>query len=169
MRRFVDPGGIPHLAVRPDHVTDIYRMFELLGYATGRTEAADSVSGVIRSEMAEIEDAYRSAAPLRVAYVLGGTPPWVSGPGTYIDEVLTLLGGHNVFSDLGNLYAAVSPEEFLVRDIDVVVASSVGDFDPALAPEARVVTVGADLEVPGPHIVEATRRLAARLRGDGGS
>ena len=50
----LDALGIPHLAVRPDHIEDIYLMFDLLGYATGRSEAADSVSAVIRSRSARM-------------------------------------------------------------------------------------------------------------------
>ena len=102
---------------------------------------------------------------LRVAYVLGGTPPWVSGPGTYIDEIVSLAGGDNVFDDLGALYSAVSPEQLRTRDIDVVLVSGAGTFDARLAPGARVVDVGDALEIPGPGVVDAAYHVAELMHG----
>jgi iron complex transport system substrate-binding protein len=101
---------------------------------------------------------------LRVVYVLGGAPPWVAGPGTYLDELIRLAGGVNVFSDLGSLYAAVSPEEFIARDIDVVLLSEGAAFDRDLAHGARILDVGSWVEVPGPAVTDAARTIARLLR-----
>jgi iron complex transport system substrate-binding protein len=97
--------------------------------------------------------------------VLGGTPPWVAGPDTYIDQVVSLAGGENVFSDLGALYSSVSPEQLLTRDIDVVLLSGAATFDGALAPGARVVPIGDVLEIPGPGVVSAAHLVAEMLHG----
>ena len=164
-RERLDALGIPYVTVRPDGLADIFETARLLGRVTGREQAADSLERALRRGL---DDTARAAAllpRLRVAYVLGGTPPWVAGPGTYIDEVLSLLGGDNVFSDLGALYSAVSPEELRSRDIDVVLVSSLGDFDGGLTPGARVVAIGDALEIPGPGVVEAAREVAELMHG----
>jgi len=161
----LDQLGIRHLAVRPDRIDDIYEMITLLGQATGRTPAADVLVRSLREGLDEVALAVAGWPRLRVAYVLGGTPPWVAGPGTYIDEVISLIGGDNTFRDLGALYSAVSREEFRTRTIDVVLVSSTGDFDPSLTPGARVLTTGDLLEMPGPEIVEAARSVAQILHG----
>jgi hypothetical protein len=57
----------------------------------------------------------------------------------------------------------VSPEQIRAREIDVVLVSSAGDFDPTLAPGARIVEVGGTLEIPGPGTAEAAWRLAELL------
>ena len=101
----------------------------------------------------------------RVAYVLGGSPPWVSGPGTYIHEVITLVGGENVFRDLGPLYSAVSFEEILNREIDVVLIPNEAAADPFLSQDARIEVFGPELEMPGPDVVEAASRVAELLHG----
>ena len=155
--------GIPLLAIRPDRIDDIYRTIELLGLAIGDQAAADSLAVTIRDALGAAEAAARSLPRLRVAYVLGGTPPWVAGPGTYIEEVVSLVGGDNVFADLDLLYAAVSPEEFRTRAIDVVLVSEAGGFDRTLAPGARVEVVGGALEIPGPGVVDAAYLIAERL------
>jgi len=161
----LDDLGITHLAVRPDHVDDIYRTARMLGVATGHEAQADSLVEAIRTGLSGLSDRVAALPRRRVAYVLGGTPPWVSGPGTYIDEIVSLVGGDNVFSDLRVLYTAVSPEQLLTRDIEVVLASGVASFDATLAPGARVAHVGDALEIPGPDVVNAAYRVAELLHG----
>jgi iron complex transport system substrate-binding protein len=100
---------------------------------------------------------------VRVAYVLGGDPPWVAGPGTYISELMTLAGGTNVFSDLGRLYAPVSPEELVERDIDVVLLAAGSTLDRALVQGSRVVEVNGDVERPGPDVGRSARDVARAI------
>jgi ABC-type Fe3+-hydroxamate transport system substrate-binding protein len=82
-----------------------------------------------------------------------------------VDEIIRLAGGVNVFGDLGSLYAAVSPEELVARDIDVVLLQKESTFDRRLVDGARIVEVGGALELPGPAVAEAAREVARALRG----
>ena len=157
--------GIPYLAVRPDRLEDVYETSRLLGEVTGHAAAGDSLARAIEEGLRETAGATAGWPRLRVAYVLGGTPPWVSGPGTYLSQVVDLVGGDNVFSDLDALYAGVSPEELIVREIDVVLLSGAADFDPSLTPGARIVDIGTALEIPGPSVVDAARRVAELMHG----
>jgi iron complex transport system substrate-binding protein len=161
----LDALGIEHLAVRPDRIADIYETARLLGEATGYAAAADSLVETIRGGLATVAASVRGLERVQVAYVLGGTPPWVAGPGTYIDEVVSLAGGENVFADLGALYSAVSPEELRTRDIQVVLLSAGAAYDRSLAPGARVEVVGDALEIPGPGVVDAAYHVAELLHG----
>lgn len=161
----LDDLGIPHLSVRPDHVDDIYRTARILGAVTGHDAQADSLVAAIRAGLDELAARAAALPRERVAYVLGGTPPWVSGSGTYIDEVVSLAGGDNVFSDLDVLYSSVSPEQLRTRDIDVVLVSAEGSFDASLTPGARVEVVGDALEIPGPDVVSAAYHVAELLHG----
>jgi len=147
--------GIPHLAIRLDDVDDIFSTIRLLGAVTGR------------ARLEEVRAGASGIAVVRAVYLLGGDPPWVAGPGTYVDELISLAGGVNVFSDLGSLYAAVSPEELVSRDIDVVLAPVGASVDPTLVGRARVVRVGGELELPGPGVAEAAREVARALHGGG--
>lgn len=161
----LDDLGIPHIAVRPDGIADVLETVRLLGQATGRRAEADSLTTAIRFDLARLEARVAPLPRKSVAYVLGGTPPWVAGPGTYIHELVTLVGGDNVFADLGALYAPVSPEEVRSRRIEVVLASGVEAFDRSLAPEARIEIVDEGLEIPGPDLAISALRLAELLHG----
>lgn len=161
----LDELGIRHVAVRPVRLDDIFTTTAIVGVVTGRQEAADSIARSIRAGLDHLRDRAADLPRLRVAYVLGGSPPWVSGPDTYIVEVLELIGGDNVFDDLGASYASVSPEELRTREIDVVLVSSDETIDASLVPGARFELIGADLESPGPGVVDAARRVAEAMHG----
>lgn len=159
----LDDLGIRHVAVRPVTLDDVYETNRVVGSLLGRERAADSLSAAIRQGLSALSDAAAHLPRRRVAYVLGGSPPWVSGSDTYISQILNLVGGDNVFGDLGAPYQAVSPEALRSRAIDVVFVARAGAFDEALTPGARIEVVGDALQVPGPDVVEEARALATVL------
>jgi iron complex transport system substrate-binding protein len=161
----LDQLGIPHVAVRPDRVEDIYLTVELIGRTVGEPTRADSLVDVIRGGLDRAAATVRALPRVRFAYVLDGTPPWVAGTGTFIDDVLSLMGGDNAFADLGALYAPVSPEQFRLRSIDVVLLAGVQPFDSTLTPGARLERLGGTLDLPGPSVVVAARRVGEILHG----
>ena len=162
----LDELEIPHIAVRPDRLTDLYASVRLLGKATGTEAAADSIVASIKNDLADLQRRTSEKPKVHAAYILGGSPPWVAGPDSYIDEILTLAGGRNVFSDLGFLYGSVSPEQLRVRKIDVVLISDRSQFDPRLTPGSRIEEIGNTLELPGPNIAETARHIARILHDD---
>jgi len=161
----LDGLGIPSLAIRPDRISDVLESARLVGAATGRAAAADSLARSVQFALDSVRAAFAERPTVQVAYVLGGDPPWVAGPGTYIQELLEIAGGHNAFEDLGSLYAAVSVEEFFARRIDVILTPDAGRLDPRIAAGSRVVAVGGALELPGPGVAAAARRVAFLLHG----
>ena len=163
----LDELGIPHVAIRPDGIDDIMETLRLLGAVTGRGAAADSLVATLESELARVRAHARTLPPVRTAYVLGGDPPWVAGPGTYIDEILSLAGGVNAFRELGSLYASVSLEEFVARDIQVVLTPDPGRLNRRALGDARVQATGDALELPGPGVAEAAWRVFRLLHPDG--
>jgi iron complex transport system substrate-binding protein len=161
----LDELGIRHVAIRPDRLQGVYAAALLLGRVTGADATADSLVRAIESGLAELSQWVAQLPRLRTVYVVGGTPPWIAGPNTYIDEILGLVGGDNAFDDLQLLYSAVSPEELRAREIDVVLVSEASEFDATLTPRARIVEIGSVLEIPGPNVVDAAWRVAELLHG----
>ncbi|MDX1567267.1 MAG: ABC transporter substrate-binding protein [Longimicrobiales bacterium] len=157
--------GIPHLAVRPDGIEDVRRIVRMMGQVARVPNRADSLVAEMDSTLSRIAGRVGSRPPRRVAFVLGGSPPWVAGPGTFVDELIHLAGGRNAFSDLGDLYGPVSREAFVARDIDLVLTTRRGelDFVPSDIPVRRVP---AGVETPGLDLGESARILARILHPD---
>ncbi len=154
--------GISHLAVRPDGLQDIRNIILNLGLITGRRWEADSLLNDMATELEALQNRVAGLPRIRVAYLLGGNPPWVAGPGSYIHELLELAGGTNVFTDLDALYGPVNAEVFLVRKIDLILAPEGTEI---ILPDASIPIrrVSPDLEIPGPTLAQQARTLARAI------
>ena len=158
----LDNMGIRHMAVRLDGMADVRALIEDLGSVAGRPDRAVELVAEMDAVLADIQARVREAPRVRVAYILGGTPPWVAGPDTFIHELLVIAGGENVFADLEALYGPVSREEFLIREIDILLAPE-GVEVHIPATNVPLVRVSPALELPGPDLAEAARDLAEIL------
>lgn len=158
----LDDMGVRHFAVRLDRVEDVRALVAELGALTGLQDRAGELAAEMDATLGEIQRRVKGRPRVRVAYILGGNPPWVAGPGTFIDELLASAGGENSFSDLEALYGPVSPEEFLVREIDLLLAPEGGEV---FLPSAGIplLRVSSALELPGPDLAQAAWHLAELL------
>ncbi len=159
--RRLDAVGIPHLGVRPDRIDDVVRMTRMLGALTGAEAAAEEVVAGIQGELEAVARAVGPAPRPRVGILLGGDPPWVAAGGTFIDEVVLVAGGDNVFADVGPLYAPVSVEEVLRRNPELLLLTE-GARIPSGLRGLPVVRAPGTLQSPGPEL-GATARAVARL------
>ena len=151
--------GVPHFAVQPDGIEDVLTIIADLGRITGASDAAEAMLRQIREDLDDVARHVAALPEPRVAYILDGDPPWVAGPGTYIDELMEVAGGNNVFDDLGPLYAPVSMEALLDRGLDLILLSNGLTPPPALAHVASVV-LPASVEIPGPRLGQAAWDIA---------
>ena len=150
---------IPHFAVQPDGIEDVLTIIRDLGRITGASDAADAMHREIRDALDDVARRVAELPEPRVAYILGGDPPWVAGPGTYIDELMAVAGGNNVFDNLGPLYAPVSMEALLDRNLDLILLSN-GLTPPAALAHVPSAVLPASVEIPGPGLGRAARDIA---------
>lgn len=162
----LDDAGVRHLAVRPDGVDDVKRMIRDLGAVVGRDEAARDLVTDIEARLAEVRARVAGRDPARVAYLFGGSPPWVAGPGTFIHELIEAAGGVNVFDDVGDLYAPVSVEDLLARDVDIFVVAPGTRLDPRVQAGRPVRAAPPGLETPGPDVAAAATAMGRLLHPD---
>ncbi|HSR42988.1 MAG TPA: ABC transporter substrate-binding protein, partial [Longimicrobiales bacterium] len=162
----LDEAGVAHVAVSPESIADTREMIVKLGRLVGRAGAAAALVGRIDEGLAGVADSVEGRAPVRVAWVMAGTPPWVAGPGTFIHELVELAGGENVFADLDRPWAPVSPETVLAREPDVLVVPEGGSLDDRITGAAPVRRVPGFVQLPGADLAEAAREIAHALHPD---
>ena len=159
----LDQRGIPHLAVRPDRVEDVRGILLQLGDLMDRRSAADSLLADLDRALADVRARVGVRERVKVAYLVGGTPPWVAGPRTYVADLLEVAGGLNVFTDLDALYAPVSIEELIARDVDAFVVARGTVLSPRLRERAPVLEISPDIESPGVDLGRWAEELARAL------
>jgi ABC-type Fe3+-hydroxamate transport system substrate-binding protein len=159
----LDRRGIAHLGLRPDGIADVRAILLQLGRVTRREAAARELLAELDRDLADVRARVAARPRVRAAYVLGGDPPYVAGPGTFLAELLEIAGAENVFADLEQLYAPVSVEEVLVRAPEVLVVGRGTAVSERLRGRARVLAVSPDVESPGLRLGQSAREVAEGL------
>lgn len=169
--------GMRGLGVEAETLEHMYASLDVLGRLFERSERADSISDSIRRGLQSVRDAVATLDKPSVFYVVWDDPPITTGSGTFINELIEIAGGRNIFADAVDKWPSVTFEAIVHRDPDVVIwpRSSHG-IDPVqrmagagwrevgAIQESNVVVVdGSRFNRPGPGVVEAVRELAAVL------
>lgn len=172
--------GTAAVALRHNTLADLRRTVRRLGRLTGREAAARQLTDRIECELRLVAAAAEGQGSPRVYYEVWSDPPVTVGAGSYLDSLVSIAGGRNVFGDLRAPSSRVGLEAVAARDPDLVlVPRRQGREDgqrPARRPgwdvipavrEGRIRSVDGDLvHRLGPRIGEAARALAAALHPD---
>jgi iron complex transport system substrate-binding protein len=157
----LDAAGIQHIAVRPDTIGDIRRMIGTLARITDASEEGERLLTLMDGELDRVRRLVEGEPRVRVAFVLGGDPPWLAGRGTFLHELLEVAGGENVFGDVGPLYSPVSVEEVIRRAPTLLLAPDGARIPTGLA-HLPLRRVPADVQAPG-HGVGSSAVEVARV------
>ncbi len=169
--------GAPVLAVRIDDLDDLDRTVTSLGRLLGREGEARALRDRVRSELEAVRSETAGLPPVSVYYDVAWPPAITIGGGSYLDDLITIAGGRNVFGDLPTASPQVALEAIVARDPDVIVVP--GDEALAASPgplgrpgwhavgavargDLRRVDAGL-LHRLGPRVGKAARALAAAL------
>ena len=164
------------LELDQESIAKLYDSIRMVGQETGATAAAAKLSATMR---AQLEAVRARAAPLKKTRMM-----FVVGQASYLNEIIALAGGENVFHDAVAAYPGVSLEEVLARNPDVIVdmgdmADTVGVTEEhkrdvtslwerlssvAAVKQHRVYAVASDVYViPGPRLVDAAKAFLEML------
>ena len=148
------------------------------GRRVGRESAASALLARIAARMEAVRIRAATVPRRRVLVAVGHDPLFVAGPGSHLDELVTLAGGENIARDALSPYQMVALEAVLERAPEVIVDSADNrpgnprgmvagfwakwPFLPAVA-QRRVAFVDPwQLLVPGPRLAEMAE-LMGRL------
>jgi iron complex transport system substrate-binding protein len=113
--------GIPAYASRVESIAEIRSMIRRMGVLTGHEQRADSLVAAIDAQLDSVR-AFVAGRPVRsVLYLLNADPPMAAGSGTFVDELITLAGGRNIFDDMRQPWPQVSLEEIVRRQPHVII------------------------------------------------
>jgi iron complex transport system substrate-binding protein len=157
---------------------DVKRALEVVGARIGKTDRAKELIAELDREL----DAAAAARPARHPKVLavidrenGGLGNLVvAGPGSYLDELLAVVGGDNVLAASGIRYPKISVEEVLRAQPEVIIDLSFGGKNkpsdwysvdvPAVKNKKVFAMTQPYLRGPSPRVKEALADLANTLR-----
>ncbi len=159
---------------------DIYADVLAVGELTGETTAAQAVVHDMQARVRAVEKftATVSARPT-VFYEIDATDPskpWTSGPGSFIDLLITTAGGVNIGAISGEAYWQISLEELVQQDPQIIVlgSSKYGRQTPGVVAKRAgwghiAAVIAGDVHTfdddlvsrPGPRLVQGLEALAS--------
>jgi iron complex transport system substrate-binding protein len=159
-----------------------------LGVATGHRAEADQLASSLQSRLDAVRARVKGRTPVRTMLIFERQPGtlrsvYASGGVGFLNEMLTIAGGKNVFADVSKESLQPSVETMLTRAPEVILevrVTRIAEKAPALEPDAwsalssvpavrnkRVHLLTGDyLVVPGPRLAAATEAYARALHPD---
>jgi iron complex transport system substrate-binding protein len=189
LRERLEALRIQVLEVDQEGLPKLFRSFEVVGQATGATAQAARLTATVKLQLEAIRAKAAGRPRTRMMFVVGRTPNalnelFVMGGASYLNELIEIAGGENVFRDASAAYPQVSLEEVLKRNPEVIIDMGEMSQTIGVTPEQkravealwqrlpslaavknrRVHAVASDIfVVPGPRVVDAARAFFEML------
>lgn len=107
----------------PKTLEDVAKEIEELGALTGRTEQASQVAADYRSELLQLRSENAAKSEPKVFYQLWSTPLMTVAKNSWIQQIIGVCHGKNVFYDAVSDYPQVSLENVLMTLPEVILQS----------------------------------------------
>jgi iron complex transport system substrate-binding protein len=155
---------------------DVFSQVELIGQMLDKNVAAESTLIEMQAREVYVLKAIKDAKSKRVFFEVWHDPLMSSGPGSFMDEMIKLLGSENIASDAASAYAEFSVETLIERNPEVYITANDGmktaediktrtGYDQIEAiKNDRIYFLDPDvISRPGPRIVEGLEMLAEAI------
>jgi iron complex transport system substrate-binding protein len=166
-------AGIQTAAFRVDRIADFERVTRALGVLTGDTIAALATVDSVRATIARVRAATASLPHPTVFWPLYDQPLLATGSGSYLNELIDVAGGRNIYGFMKEPSPRVTFEDLMRRDPDVVLTSPESRARYLADPrwqalralrDGHLLVVDTVLVLrPGPRLGEAARSMALLL------
>jgi iron complex transport system substrate-binding protein len=143
-----DLGLTVYYLSNPKDMEGMYQNLKLVARMTGHEAEANTLVETLKGRVATVEEKLASVTDKpSVFYELDSSDPnapYTTGPGTFMDLLISMAGGTNVGSALNSPWAQISLEELVVQNPDLIV---LGDSNYGVTAEAVADRAGwADLK-----------------------
>lgn len=112
--------GINVLVLDAKNISNVFQDILLVGKATNHYSEAVAVESELRQKIDAISSQAMDATSTPKVYH-ETYPQRSAGPDTFIDELITLAGGINIFHDAATRYPSVSSEAVIEKNPDIMV------------------------------------------------
>jgi iron complex transport system substrate-binding protein len=186
LKQRLDRAGIPYFSYQHRALADVTMTVRAIGARLGSVERAETLASQMERSIAAIRGSAANLPRPRTMLVFEREPSSLrnmsasAGYG-FLHDMLEAAGGEDVFGDIKRESVQATTEMILARRPDVIIELRYGtsmpkdparelmawnalSSVPAVKNHRIYLLTGDEFVVPGPRVVEATRRLAETLR-----
>ncbi|MGC8936190.1 MAG: ABC transporter substrate-binding protein [Candidatus Methanomethylicaceae archaeon] len=115
--------GLTVVTIESKSVADIISNIQLISKITSKLEEGARVTEQLNIAIQEVSKAVSTLPPTKILYLVWPNPMYTAGKNTYINELISIAGGENVFSSRSGWFV-VNPEDVVSARPSVIVMSS---------------------------------------------
>ena len=166
-------AGVATAAYRVDRIADFRRVTLALGALTGDTTAARTTVDSVDATIAHVRAATSALPRPTVFWPLYDQPLLATGGGSFLNELIDVAGGRNIYGFLPEPSPRITVEDLLKRDPEIILLSPESRARYVADPRWRALRavrenrlLAVDTTVvyrPGPRLGEAARSIAQLL------
>jgi ABC-type Fe3+-hydroxamate transport system substrate-binding protein len=119
-------AGVNTLSLKVDHISDFKRTVLLLGTILRDSARAKTVIDSVYRTLDKVRSATAKLARPSVFWHIWDAPVITIGAGSFMNELVDIAGGKNVYADITGPSAQVSLEDISRRNPDFILAGPIG-------------------------------------------
>lgn len=172
----LEEAGIVVAGFMPETIDEVINTIEKIGILTGNNDKAKEVVEEMKSERDEIISKVKDLGTKRVFYEVYNDPLMTAGPGSFIDELITLAGGENIAKDADSPYPQYDVEKLIEKNPEVYLIPNDSTTTLETLKErpgfenidaiknSQVYSLDANIvSRPGPRIIEGLKEIAKAI------
>ncbi|UCD15065.1 MAG: cobalamin-binding protein [Candidatus Omnitrophota bacterium] len=110
---------------------DIVSNLLQLSKIVGKEEKAEEIIEKAKRKMKELTDDINDTLPKSVFWQVNAKPLVTAGRSTFVNNIIRLAGGINIFAEIDSKYPRLNCEEVILRNPEVIILVTMGDVTPA--------------------------------------
>ena len=150
-------AGVNTLSLKVDHISDFRRTVRLLGAILRDSVRAKAVTDSVYRTLDSVRSATAQLPRPSVFWHIWDAPVITIGAGSFMNELVDIAGGKNVYADISGPSANISLEDIARRNPDFILAGPVGKAQIESDPRWRIIRAARDK-----HIFVVDTLLVAR-------
>lgn len=175
-RKTLEDANIIVVVLASKNYNDVFSKILLMGQIFNKNPQADSVLIIMKHRESVILNSVKGSKSKRVFYEVWHDPLMTSGHGSFIDEMIKMLGSENIAGDAESAYAEYSIEKVIEKNPQIYLTANDGmktaedikarpGFDQVDAiKNEHIYFLDANIiSRPGPRIVEGLEILAEAI------
>jgi iron complex transport system substrate-binding protein len=117
-------AGINILCYEPETIDEVIELINTIGEVTDTSSEARKITKDMTDKKNSIVEKVKGAKKVKVFYEIWDDPLMVAGPGSFMDELMTLAGGDNIAKDAKGEYPQFDVEQLIERDPEVYLSAA---------------------------------------------
>ena len=119
-------AGVNTLSIKIDHISDFRRTTALLGVILRDSARAQSVIDSVYRSLERVRTSTAALPRPSVFWHVWDAPLITIGRGSFMNELVDIAGGRNVYADIEGPSKSISLEDVAKRDPDFILAGPIG-------------------------------------------